>query len=294
MKNILTVLLLVFVLLGCSNKSGAAISNGDEAIWSSPNKTYTKNELYQSMKSQDYTEAVISSIVKNFAQKEGIDVKAKEDEANGSYEEVIKSGYGSYIDYYYGSKEAYITQTVRSELTSELNRIKFLEKFTEMKAEYMPYKAEIAYFNTAEEAQKVIDDVNNNIGTFAYVSSENGFADAINASVYTDTSDLPIEVKEAVQNAQSNGKSGLIGPIQTSLAATETGGTTVVTPRYYVINVISINADEFKDEFVEYGITNIYTGDDILNEYMKKYNFQVYDQETYDLLKDKFPGLGTY
>lgn len=287
MKKIFIVCLLTLMLVGCSN-SNVTISDENKQIWVGPDKTFVSKDLFKMMKSQDYTTNVIASIEKTFAEKEGIDISKLEKEAEEEYQEVINSGYESYISYYYGSKEAYIQNTVQGKIVNELKAIIIKEKLTELEAEYLPYKAEIVYFNTREEAQKVIDDYKAGFGTFAFIASENGYNGVVENKVYTDTSDLPIEVKEAVMNSTAI---DVLDIIQTSLASNDSNGNSVVTPRYYVVNITERELNKFKDEFIEYCATNLYTADDTINDFSKKYKVKIHDQETYNLLKDKYPGF---
>lgn len=288
MKKLLIACLVALILFGCKGKE-ISISNANEEIWSNTSKTYTASDLFKSMKTQDYTSNVIASIEKIMAQKEGIDISKLEKEAQEEYEQIINSGYESYIDYYYGSKEGYLNNTVSGKIVNELKKIIINEKFDELTAEHMPYMAEIVYFNTQDEAQKVIDDYKSGLGTFAFVASENGYTDVIENKVYTDSSDLPIEVKDTIM--ASNINTEVLGPIQTSLASSDNQGNNVVTPRYYVVNLTSKDVNTFKDEFIDYVSTQLYTADETVNDFSKKYKVTIHDQTTYDLLKDKYPGF---
>lgn len=287
MKKILTICILALLLVGCGTNE-ANISVTDTQIWTSPNKTYTSNDLNKVMKTQDYSATIIASIEKTIAEKEGIDVAKIENDAIASYDEIINSGYGSYIDYYYGSKESYIDNTVSGSVVDELRTKLINNKYEDLKNEYLPYLAEVVYFNTEDEANKTIADYKEGLGTFEFIASQNGYAETIEEKVYTDQSDLPIEVKEAIQNINGN---GLTDVIQTSVTANSADGNSVVTPRYYVVNIISKNSDEFKDKFVSYLASEVITADDVINDYLKTYKVKIHDQTTYNLLKDKYQGL---
>ena len=287
MKKILIVLLLAFMLAACAGHD-AAISNGNEVVWTSKDKTYTKNDLYNDLKSQDYTSVVISSILEKVADKEGLDLDSFKKEAEDTIQSLIDQGYESYITYYYGSKEEYIKNTITNAILADLANKEATEMFDSYKEEYLPYKAEMAYFSDKEVAQKVVDAVNSNEHTFAYAAQENGFTQAIEANIYTDTSELPVEVKEAIL---SSDKTGILDIVQSSTYTTSADGNSTITPRYYVINVISRNADEFKNEFIEYATSYIVNGDELITKYLKKYNVKIHDQRTYELLKDIYGDL---
>lgn len=284
MKKILIFTILAFLLVGCSNKE-ISVSNSDDVIWKSNKTTYTKADLFKAMKAQDYTSIVITDIVNRIGELEGLNIEEIKKTADDTIKEIIDQGGEEYIVYYYGSDENYKNAMVSSSIIEEMLTTKANKTYEEQKAEYAPYKAEVVYFDTKEAAQAAIDATKDEEHTFEYACLVNGYTTEIAAKVYTDVSDLPIEIKDYVLNGAELGISKVI---ETSTVATDSNGETITKPRYYVINLVSTNADEFKDEFIDFLVNDAINQDEVITEYMQKHNLKVYDQRTYELLKAKY------
>lgn len=283
MKRIVLIALLALLLVGCG-KHEAKITGGDEVIWKSKKVTYTKEQLNEDLKIKDYTSVILTEILDEVALKENINIEEIKTEIEKQVQELYDQGYESYILSYYGSKESYIEQSVSSKIIEKLMENEANENYDKYKEEQKAYKAEVAYFDTKDAAQKVIDSVNNDSNTFAYAASENGYTGTIEETVYVEESDLPVEVKEAIAKVEK----GLTSIVETSTTATSAEGESTVTPRYYVVNVISKNSDDFKEDFVTYLKSNVLTTEQIINKCVEKYNITVHDQNTYKLLKDTY------
>ena len=286
MKKILIVTLLAFLLVGCSNSKSTNVSNANEVIWKSNKASYTAGDLYKGLKSQDYTSILVNKIVNKIGELEGLDMDSFNTDADANVQEVLDQGGEDYIIYYYSSVDNYRDALINSYIMDELLRVKANEVYDESKTEYLPYQAEIAYFDTLEAAQAVVDSVNGGLHTFPYSSIENGYTKEIAPTVFSDVSEeIPLEVKDYVLN---NGKIGLSDPIETKTVTTDANGETVETYKYYVINLISTNADEFKEDFINYLVANTISSKDVVTEYMNKHNVKFYDQETYELFKKNY------
>lgn len=284
MKKIVIMLALAFLLVGCTSKN-PTITNGDEVIFESIDTKYSAANLFEDLKVQDYTSVIMSDIVKKIGTLENIDITSIENETEATIKELVDGGSEYYIEYYYGTVDAYREQTILNEIITELLNNKAKESFDEYKESSKPYKAEVAFFETAEDAKKVIEQVNSGEHTFAFAASENGFTGEVTEKIYTDGSDLPLEVKDYVLNTSTGGMSDVI---QSSTIATDAEGNSAITPRYYLVNVISKNADEFKDDFISYLANEILDSKVVLGELMSKHNVKVYDQRTYELLKKNY------
>ena len=77
---------------------------------------------------------------------------------------------------------------------------------------------------------------------------------------------------------------------QTSTTTDTTAQTdqTVETSKYYVVNLVNKDVDSFKDEFVELLKTSLLDSTKVINFYLAKHDFKVYDQKTYDLLSKTY------
>ena len=71
------------------------------------------------------------------------------------------------------------------------------------------------------------------------------------------------------------------------VSATDSEGNTTSEDRYYVADITNVDPTTFMDEFYDYLQSDIDTAD-ILNYYMVKYNIEVYDQRTYELMSETY------
>ena len=55
--------------------------------------------------------------------------------------------------------------------------------------------------------------------------------------------------------------------------------------------IISTDAAEFKDEFVNHVVTNYIDSQATVANILNKHNVKFYDQETYDFMKEAYPGI---
>lgn len=286
MKKVLVCLLLVFVLFGCSSNN-AKLSDGSEVIWKSKKKSYTANDLFNDMRTSDYTANLTMSIISKIGEKEGIDTTTFKEEAEKELQDMKDQGYEMYISYYYGSEDNYINNSVISKLYNELLKKDATENFEEYKDTYVPYKAQMAYFDDQITAQKFIDSFNEGEKDFQELASENGYTGTADIQIYSDESDVPTEVKETVLSMNS----GISSIITSSTYQTSADGESTVTPRYYVVNLISKDANEFKDEFINKLVETILDTTLVTNKYIEKYGVEMHDQGAYDLLKPTYEAI---
>lgn len=288
MKKLLIVLTCLLLLAGCSKNSSDAKITKNDVYWTYGDVSFTSSELYELAKSQDYSGFVISEILNVIAEKEELDLEPIKEELSEEYDSYASiSYYKEYLDAYYADKDAYIEDQIVNSIASELMKKVADQNFDQYVEEYVPYKAEVAYFDSTEQAQAVIDAVNNETNTFAYAASENGYTSSIYEEVYTDDADLPIEVKEQIGITES----GVTDIVTTSITATDNDGNSVITPRYYVVNVIDKDANNFKDDFISYIVNNVLVAEEVLNDYMDKYDVEIHDQYVYDKLVETYSAI---
>lgn len=287
MKKILLGISLLLILVGCSNSQTISIKDADEVIYSADKLTYTKKDLFGDMRKNDYSSKVISSILNQTAQLDGIDLSSTEEELSEGYDYYVEMLGQDQVTYYFGTKENYINSYRTSEIISEYFKKEILDDYDTFVEEYKPYKAEIIYFDDEASADATIEAYNAKENTFAYAASENGYASEIKAQIYTDKSDLPVDVKAFVLSAEGP----LCSKVITSVVQTDSNGASLSKERFYVVNIISVDTEEIKDEFIEY-LTSTYldtaaTVAKVLNDH----NVKFYDQTTYDLIKENYPGI---
>ena len=113
------------------------------------------------------------------------------------------------------------------------------------------------------------------------------YGSEVTEQIYTDKSDLPVEVKEVALNSAEPQCVKVI----TSAVQTDSEGNSVTKGRYYVVNIISTDTAEFKDEFVDHVVTNYIDSQATVANVLNKHNVKFYDQETYDYMKKAYPGI---
>ena len=124
--------------------------------------------------------------------------------------------------------------------------------------------------------------------TFEYACSENGYSSEITETLYTDTdSDLPVDVKEWVLNTSEPTLSDII---EVSTTVNDSDGNSTVNTRYYLVNLISKNVEDFKEEFVSNIVSTMYK-DTVINSLLEKHSISIHDQRIYELLKEEYEAI---
>ena len=289
MKKVLLVLVCLLALTACGSNHYSNVSEGTEVIYKdAEGNSFTKADLYETMKNNDVTDLLKINLIKKLANYEGIDMEeianSVEEQTNG----MIDAGYETFITSYYGTVDNYKKSYIANEALTRLIKAEVEANFETYKEDYNPYKAQIVKFDTKEAAQAVIDAVKNSENTFEYVCTENGYTEEVTEKVYSDKSnDLPAEVKEYVLNAKENGLSGVI---EVTTAINDSEGNSSVNNTYYIVNLTSKNVEDFRDEFVTLVSENI-DKDTIINKLLEKYNLEVHDQRIYELLKAQYEAV---
>ena len=287
MKKLLLCISLSIMLLACSSNSSIKINNADEVIYSSDKVSYTKQNLFDDMRKNDYSAKVASSILNQTAIADGIDLTTTEEELAEGYDYYVEMLGQETVNYYFGSKENYIKSYKTTEIISKYFEKEILDDYDTFVNEYKPYKAEIIYFDDESSADATIELYNNGENTFAYAASESGYASEVSATIYTDKSDLPVDVKSVALNA--NGP--LTTKVITSTVQTDANGVSVTKDRYYVVNIISVDSEEIKDEFITHLVSNYLDSAATVAKVLNDHNVKFYDQTTYDLMKAAYPGI---
>lgn len=289
MKKLLVILSCLFILTACGSAHYTTVSDSEEVIFTrNDGSSYTKQDLYNTMKNNDITDLLTMRIVNKLAEYEGIDMESIKSEVEESTNSMVEAGYESFITSYYGSVENYNNSSIANQALTALVKQEVESNFDKYVEDYAPYKAEIVYFDEKESAEAVVNAVKNEENTFEYACTENGYEGEVSETLYTDSdSDLPVEVKDYVLNTENTGVSDVI---EVSTTMTDSDGNSTVTPRYYVVNLISKNVEDFKDEFIT-SVSNDIDSDTTINTLLEKYGFETHDQRIYELLKESYEAV---
>jgi len=289
MKKLLITLFAILLLAGCSSSSDSAalVNNGDEVIFEYGDTKYTKQQLNTDMKKNDFSSIIIQDYMLYVAEKEGLDLTAHNTEIEESVKQMQESGSDALITYYYGSVDNYKKIALYYNVLNDFATNKVKENLDSYISEYKPYKAQYAFFDNKDAAEKLIKDVKAG-GDFATLAKEAGYTQDASAQIYNDKSEsVIIEIKEFVNNATATGLSDVI---TTSTTTTDANGNSVQTPRYYVVNLIDKDANNFKDELIAQLAAEI-EETTIVNEAIAKYPLTIYDQATYEVLSAAYEGI---
>ena len=278
MKKIIIVLFALLLLAGCSNNNHYSyLSDGDDVLFTGPNTTYTKNDLYKSLKLSN-TSGISSDILDQIAMGlEGIDMEQINADADSLIETYQSMGYESYIIASYGSVEAYRKSYVSSLLLNELSKEYVKLDFDHLVEEKKPVKMQVASFASLEDAEKCIEDVKGG-STFDMAAVNNNADSAPVSSVYTDDdTTLAFEVKDYLNSNENTGPSSVIVNTTTTQG---TDGTAVENNTYYVLNVDSRDVEEFKDDVITLLASEVST-DDVKDYFLSSHKIEFFDQDLY-------------
>ena len=288
MKKIFVIALTLLVLVGCtsSSKGYSKISNGDEIIFKTPDSTYTKNDLYNVLKVAS-EESIEQDILNKIADSLDLDLSKIESEAEETMQMYISIGYEQSIISSFGSLDAYKQLIISSGKLEELAKKYINDKYSEFINEDKPVKMQFAYFDNQEAAQKLIDDVNKG-STFESSALTNGYQNNCQVNVYLDSDEtLPLDVKSYLNDTANTGLSTIITVTTTS---NDADGKEVSNETYYVLNVVSRTADEFKEDYIDTKLNNIDVKD--VKEYMfETHDIKFYDQDIYEIMKKEYEVL---
>ncbi len=289
MKKALGILLVLLTLCACANKDNKTkISNGSDVIFTGPNNvSYTRQDMYDAMKTID-ADLIVNDILKHIALKnDNISI----DELNTQVDELIdmyqSMGYEAYIIAQYGSMDAFREYYLSQLLVNELSKVYVLENYDRLVSEDTPVKMQMAIFAEQADAEKCIADVNSG-STFDMAAVNNNSTNTPQSNVYSDADEtLAYDVKEYLNSTDTLGLSSIITSTNSTVGA---DGTAVETSTYYVLNIESRNADDFKDEYVEMMAARQELAT-VKNYFLEKHEISFYDQDLYKLMSAEYEVL---
>ena len=287
MKKITVLLLLVMTLCACTNSSKVLVSDPDTLVIEG-GTNLTKQELFETMKYNDYSSVVLGDIIEKIAVLEGTDISEIDNLVTKDIND-MKEQYGESYDAvmeYYGGESAIIENIRLSYIGEKLSTTYYDANFDSLVSTYKPMLGKYVYFDTVEAAENMLKLIGEG-KTYEMAAAESGYGYSISESAMTDKSSLPLEVKEFINSVD---KPALSDVIISETATTNTDGTTTTNVRYYVVEVTDLDSNNFKDQFYS-TLNSLVDSKDIYNFYFAKYNVEVYDQRTYELLSSTYEGI---
>lgn len=279
---LLSTIAMALTLSACSDAT-ANISNGSETLISVGGEKVTKEDVYQSLKS-NIGSAALNQLKLEVFKKEGIketdEIKKQADEKlaqikeqwGANYEKQLKSeGFANDQEL----KEAYILPALYQ---TELQKKYVTDNKDKLFTSYTPYKAQIFQASDEGKANDALKALKNG-DKFSDVVKKYGTTTTYDGSekVYTNQSGLPDEVFSALSGA---GKKGLVEKVITS-----TNTSTSVTS-YYIVNMIDTEPKNYEDAAIQAIAETSTIATEATKFYFKKYDMTIYDIDAYNSLKN--------
>ena len=272
------------MLTGCSGAT-ATISDKDKTIMTIGNTTYTKGDEYDLLKISTGTDLTMELVKQSIYKKEVKVTKSMKKKAQkqiDNYKENMSDFNDQIKSLGYNSTDAYRNKVLIPSLqASELTEKYFTDAKKDIQKKYKPSKARIIQCENKATAKKALKALKN--GTDPEEVAKQYMVDSAKYSgketlVTTKTTDVSTRLINTLYKTK---KAGVIDEVFTN----ESSGTTYA----YVAVLVTNSYKDIKDEVY----TSLSSDDDItkasLVYYLKKYNFEVHDQDVFNNLKTNNP-----
>ena len=272
------------MLTGCSGAT-ATISDKDKTIMTIGNTTYTKGDEYDLLKISTGTDLTMELVKQSIYKKEVKVTKSMKKKAQkqiDNYKENMSDFNDQIKSLGYNSTDAYMNKVLIPSLqASELTEKYFTDAKKDIQKTYKPSKARIIQCENKATAKKALKALKS--GTDPEEVAQQYMVDSAKYSgketlVTTKTTDVSTRL---INKLAKTKKAGVIDEVFTN----ESSGNTYA----YVAVLVSNTYKDIKDEVY----TSLSSDDDItkacLVYYLKKYNFEVHDQDVFNNLKTNNP-----
>lgn len=272
------------MLTGCSGAT-ATIKDKDETIMTIGDTKYTKGDEYELLKVSTGTDLTME-LVKQAIYKQEVKVtkemKEKAQEQVNNYKENMENFNEQIQSLGYKNSKQYMNKVLIPSLqASELTEKYFTDAKKDVQKTYKPSKARIIQCENKATAKKALKALKS--GTDPEEVAQQYMVDSAKYSgketlITTKTTDLSTRLINTLSKTK---KAGVIDEVFTN----ESSGTTYA----YVAVLVTNTYKDIKDEVY----TTLSSDDDVkkacLVYYLKKYNFEVHDQDVFDNLKANNP-----
>lgn len=272
------------MLTGCSG-AAATIKDKDETIMTIGDTKYTKGDEYELLKVSTGTDLTME-LVKQAIYKQEVKVtkemKEKAQEQVNNYKENMENFDKQIHSLGYKNSKQYMNKVLIPSLqASELTEKYFTDAKKDVQKTYKPSKARIIQCENKATAKKALKALKS--GTDPEEVAQQYMVDSAKYSgketlVTTKTTDLSTRLINTLSKTK---KAGVIDEVFTN----ESSGTTYA----YVAVLVSNTYKDIKDDVY----TTLSSDDDVtkacLVYYLKKYNFEVHDQDVFNNLKANNP-----
>ncbi len=284
-QSILAVTSLAFILCGCSGYS-TEVSKGNKTIMTIGDTTYTKKDEYELLKTSNGTDQTINDVRQIILDKE---IGRKENivsAAQKQYEELAKDTEDIETQIQaagYSDKDDYINNALIPSIQSEKLMSKYFKAAkSQIKKDYKPSVAKILQCDNEENAKKALAELKKGTDEKTvfeqYQSESSSFGDD-ETLITTSTNGAPTRLINTLYKTKST---GVIDEVFTnSDDETDTSA--------YVAILVNNDYDSILDRIEDTLSSDSEMTTKCLVYYMKKYNFEVHDQQVFDSLKSSNP-----
>lgn len=274
----------VMMLTGCSGAT-ATIKDKDETIMTIGDTKYTKGDEYELLKistGSDLTMELVKQAIYKQEVKVTKEMKEKAQEQVNNYKENMENFDKQIHSLGYKNSKQYMNKVLIPSLqASELTEKYFTDAKKDIQKKYKPSKARIIQCENKATAKKALKALKS--GTDPEEVAQQYMVDSAKYSgketlITTKTTDLSTRLINTLSKTK---KAGVIDEVFTN----ESSGTTYA----YVAVLVSNTYKDIKDDVY----TTLSSDDDVtkacLVYYLKKYNFEVHDQDVFNNLKTNNP-----
>lgn len=272
------------MLTGCSGAT-ATIKDKDETIMTIGDTKYTKGDEYELLKistGSDLTMELVKQAIYKQEVKVTKEMKEKAQEQVNNYKENMENFDKQIHSLGYKNSKQYMNKVLIPSLqASELTEKYFTDAKKDIQKKYKPSKARIIQCENKATAKKALKALKS--GTDPEEVAQQYMIDSAKYSgketlITTKTTDLSTRLINTLSKTK---KAGVIDEVFTN----ESSGTTYA----YVAVLVSNTYKDIKDDVY----TTLSSDDDVtkacLVYYLKKYNFEVHDQDVFNNLKANNP-----
>ena len=275
-------LMAAMMLAGCSGAT-TSVSDADEKLMTIGDVSVDKGQVYTFMKNSQGGNLTLSLVEQAIYDKE---VPADDEirkEAEDTYNEYAKDGdLSEYLQSMgYKDKDDYIDKV----LVPSIQADKLLDKWFDddkdaIIKEYKPSKAQIVQTDSEDNAKKALDalkDGKNPEEVYDQYGLESSTYNGSSALVTTMDTSLPTRLVNTLGNTES--KPGVVNEVFSDDSNTQ----------FFVAVLVDNDYDTIKSDLIQTLKNDSTVSDKCVIYYLKKYDFQVYDQDIFDQLKINSP-----
>lgn len=284
-KTLLLAGSMVLLLTGCG-QANTTVTDGSEALFSVGNTTYTRNDEYQLLKRTSGPNLTLQGAQKLIYKEEvgdGEEIMKKAEEMFDQYSGYTENFEETLSSYGYKDKQEYIDAVmVPSVQAQELLNKYFSDAKETIQTTYKPTLAAIIQCDSEDNANKAKEALNNGEDPAAVgeqYAAEGATYTGKEQIVSTLDTGLPVRI---VNTLFETSKEGVIDEVFTNDTSTD-------NKTYYVVDLISSNYDDNLEKIQEALGSNSDINQDCVVYYLKKYDFQVFDQYIFDYYKANNP-----